>query len=234
MPRSYTARTDIGKITSIAAVLKKLRLLDQQLSHGKLSGFVTFNKAYYVVTSVIKEASDNNYFNNPAFIEKFCVCFAQYYFQAVNDSLDANPRLPAAWAKMLRPTKRNTMPNFVLLLMGANAHINHDLPLALLELMDNEKTDDLLKDIVRVDKLLMKSGGDILIVFDEPGKLSNFIKRRCKFLYLRPVMYMVLYWRVMAWRKYRSMRKSGLEGGNFETRSRKIANRFLRLGSYLN
>lgn len=233
MPLSDQASPDIAKITSIEAVLQKLRALDRQLIDNHLSEYIPFNKAYYVVTMAIKKASDDNYFDNQAFIEKFSVCFAVYYFQAVNDCLDSQPGLATAWMKMRQSVNHKVTPNFILLLMGANAHINHDLPLALLDVMDQQKTDELLKDIVRIDQLLTKSCNDILATFDETGRLADFIKRHLKFLYLRPVMYMVLYWRFRAWRACRAMQKGHSAGNGFKKRSAKTAKRLLRLGNYL-
>lgn len=235
MPDTDSARTDIARITSIQSVLDRLKRLDKQLRRSGLDEFIAFNKAYYVVTHAIKEASASRYFEHPALMEEFSVCFAQYYFQAVNDTLDASPQLAAAWLKIRRPPRRRPVgPNFISLLMGANAHINHDLPLALLKVIDRQKTDDLLEDIAKIDRLLMRSGTDILSAFDEPGKLPGFIKRRCKFLYLRPVMYMILYWRIVAWRNYESMKKDHSQDSRLKIRSARIADRLLVMGDYLN
>lgn len=88
---------DIAKITSFKTVLAELHILDTQLSRNKLNQSITFNKAYYIVTSAIKEAAEDNYFENPIFIEKFSVCFAKYYFQAVNDTVCKRSALATAW-----------------------------------------------------------------------------------------------------------------------------------------
>lgn len=224
---------DITKITSFKTVLTELRILDKQLSHSHLSQFITFNKAYYVVTSAIKEAAEADYFENPIFIEKFTACFAQYYFQAINDTVSEPSKLPAAWAKMNNTTKLKSVPVFIPLLLGANAHINHDLPLVLVKLMDKERTDGLLRDVRKVDKLLMKSGRQIIGTFDESTKLLDFIKRRFQSLYYRPTMYMILYWRVIAWRNYKAIKRDGIAEHGYKTRSVKIANGFLKLGSFL-
>ena len=117
--------------------------------------------------------------------------------------------------------------------MGANAHINHDLPLALAKLMGTEKTDDLLRDVLKIDKLLMKSGRKIIATFDEPHKFLDFLKRRFQFLYYRPAMYTILYWRIGAWRRYKLIKNSGRETSGDPSKSIKIANRLLKLGKYL-
>src|SRR4029077_15981753 len=98
-------------------------------------------------------------------------------------------------------------PQFVLLLMGANAHINHDLPLTLHQLVGNQRGNGLLNDVLKIDKLLMKSGKLILAEFEEPNKKINFLKRHLVFLYYRPTMYIILYWRIKAWHNYRRIKK---------------------------
>lgn len=133
----------------------------------------------------------------------------------------------------MNSTALKSVPAFIPLLMGANAHINHDLPLALVKLMGREKTDDLLQDVLKIDTLLMKSGRQIIVTFDEPTKLLDIIKRRLQFLYYRPTMYIILYWRVIAWRNYKAIKRNGVKKHDYKTRSTKIANRFLKLGGYL-
>jgi hypothetical protein len=233
MPQPDLISVDIAKITSFNTVLTELRTLDTQLSPSKLSQFIVFNKAYSVVTNAIKEAAEDNYFENPIFIEKFTVCFAQFYFLAINDTVAEKPELTVAWAKMNDAKRRSSTPAFILLLMGANAHINHDLSLALVKLMDKEKTDDLLQDVLKIDKLLMKSGRQIITTFNEPNRSLDVIKRRLQFLYYRPTMYMILYWRVKAWRDYKAIRNVGAEKASYKARSIKIANRLSKLGVYL-
>jgi hypothetical protein len=195
--------------------------------------FIVFNDAYFVVTSAIKDASDKGYFKNSEFIEKFTVCFAQYYFQAVNYTVTNDSRLPPAWSSVNMASGRTTTPNFVFLLMGANAHINSDLPLALLKLMGKKSAGELAKDVLKIDKILMKSGREILGMFEESNKLLDWLKRHFIFLYYRPVMYMVLYWRIKAWRSFKSISKHGAAGSGYTKSSIKIARRFLLLSRLL-
>lgn len=226
-------RIDIARITSFRTVLAEFRALDGRLRRHGLDHYVTFNTAYTIVTNEIMNAAADNYFDDPEFIERFTVCFAHYYFEAINDTLSDASTLPSAWAKMNRTAHLKSVPVFIPLLMGANAHINHDLPLALVKFMDDQKTDNMLKDVRKVDKLLMKSGRQIIDTFDEPIALFDIIKRRFQFLYYLPIMYMILFWRVVAWRNYRIIRRHGVEKQNHAVRSVKIADRFLRLGSML-
>ncbi len=225
-------KIDISLIASFDGVLRELKALEEQLPQSDLSRFIVFNTAYTIVTDAIKDAADNNYFDKPVFIEQFTICFASYYFQAVNDIASGSSGLPPAWAKMYGAAKTDSVPVFVVLLMGANAHINHDLPLALACYI-SKNADYSLRDARRVDKLLIKSGKQIIPTFNESNKLLNTMKRRFRVLYYRPVMYVVLFWRIIAWRSYVKIKRNNETKDSHNRRSLTIANRLLKLGNYL-
>lgn len=232
--RSATTHVNIHKVTSFDTVLSALTKLKLTLSKDRLDQFLLFNDAYLVITTAIKNAADHNYFGNPVFIEKFTVNFAHYYFRAVNETISGSSDLPAAWKTVNEAAKNTASPKFIFLLMGANAHINHDLPLALLQTMNKEEADDLIKDILKIDKLLMKSGREIIALFSESNNALDFLKRRFIFIYYRPTMYMILYWRVKAWRNYKSIKKVGVSNSSYQVSSINISNRFLKLAKLFN
>jgi len=223
------ATTDI---TSFEDILVRLRELDATLANKRLPQFLVFNTAYVVVTDVIKKAVDNGQLTNPTFVEAFSACFARFYFQAVAQTARNDVQLPPAWSR-LNKAHDASAPAFILLLMGANAHINYDLPLALAELATQKEASELVGDVIKIDKLLMRSGREILGLFEEHNTLINMLKRRFVFLYYRPVMYMILYWRVRAWHSYKQINEHGVAGSNYAKRSDRIARRFLRLGALL-
>ena len=232
MPQTDRLHIDTTELTSFEAVLAELDRLDGQLRRQQFDQFIVFNKAYSVVTDAIKTAAEGGYFKNPKFIEAFSAAFAQYYFQAINDTVAGNPELPIAWAKVNQTADRK-VPAFIPLLMGANAHINHDLPLTLLELMNGQKTDELLRDVLKIDKLLMGAGREIVKTFEEPNKRLDFLRRRLQFLYYRPIMYLILSWRIGAWRSYKVIKKNGRDASRYEKKSIKTADRLLKLGQLL-
>jgi len=226
-------KINIDKITSFKTILLELEKLDKVLSRRELYQFQLFNQAYTVVTKNIKKSAKNNYFKNPKFIEKFTVCFSHYYFRAVNETMQKNSNIPPAWKALNVTAKNKHTPQFIYLLMGANAHINNDLPLALNELMGKLKAEDLLKDVLKIDKLLMMSGREIISAFEESNKILDFLKRNSVFLYYRPVMYLVLFWRVKAWRNYRSIKRAGAISNHYQDASIRIAYRLQTMAKLL-
>ena len=231
---STGAYVNTRNITSFSSILSELTKLESRLPSSKLDQFLVFNKAYLLITKSLMQASEKDYFYNPKFVEDFTVCFAAHYFQAINDTVIGSNKLPTAWAILNKTAKYKSTPNFIYLLMGANAHINNDLPITMLKMIDKKKADELLKDVLKVDRVLMKSGREIIHSFKEDRRSLDFLKRNFVFIYYRPVMYMILYWRIKAWGSYMSIRKQSPIGNNYEKKSIHIANRFSKLAKYLN
>lgn len=224
---------DIQVIDSFQDIITALKELETELSTNPLPQFILFNKAYLIVTHAIQEAAGNDYFDKPEFIEKFTSCFAKYYFSAVNQTISKDSKLPFAWDAVTKALSFRTAPRFIYLMMGANAHINHDLPLALNELMNKEKEEGLLKDVLKIDKILMRSGREIIGIFDESSRVLNFLKKHLIFTYYRPAMYTILYWRIRAWRNYRSIKSNGIKNSGYTKFSVKISHRLIRLAKLL-
>lgn len=229
--RTTAVTIDVSKITCTQDVIKELGVLTDSLRGSDFRHLVVFNNAYLTVTETISKASQAKRFNNPEFIERFSVSFATYYFQAINMYFRGDPSLAPAWVRTIQPEHVKGRPLFVSLLMGANAHINYDLPLALADTIKNRGNNNFLKDISTIDRLLIKSGKQIVGEFEEPNPFVSFVKTKCRFLYFRPIMWMVLYWRVMAWRQYRSFKKNGIRVDQLSQRSTKIANKLMRVGA---
>lgn len=224
---------NIEAIDSFADILLALEKLENVLMQHELRQFYLFNQAYKVVTSKIKTSVEQQYFKNPKFIEAFTVCFSQYYFRAVNETLQNTANIPPAWAILNKTAARKRTPEFIYLLLGANAHINNDLPLALNELISSANTTDLLDDVLKVDNLLMVSGRIIIGLFKEQNKVLDYLKRTFIFLYYRPVMYLILFWRVRAWRSYKSIKKDGLLHSTYQKGSVRTAHRLQKLAGLI-
>jgi hypothetical protein len=217
-------RIPVNTITTVPQVLKTLRELNVLLKNNDLEQWQLFNQAYIIVTEAVDQAAGADYFTNQAFVAKFSVCFAKYYFRAVNDELQHSKTTVVAWHKL---TELTGSPSSIHLLMGANAHINRDLPLALAEALAGEESKELFEDVRKVDKLLMQSGEHIIDSFEEPGRIAHYVQRHLRFLYYRPIMGIILVWRISAWQNYKKILAG--KGGNQEARSTTIANRLLGL-----
>jgi hypothetical protein len=224
---------DTSQITTMKDVEDTLLDLDGRLAAEHLTQFLLFNRAYRIVTHLIQQGIQERHFDNPVFIEKFIVQFAGYYFAAVNDTTRSSPALSAPWSKLNEYAKNPSAPIFISLMLSANAHINNDLPQVLRTMMKDEDVEGMLKDIIKLDHLLMKSGKQIIVAFDERNTFLNTLKNRLQFTYYRPAMYTILYWRVKAWTNFKALKDDAAVMPSITNRSIKIANRLLGLSSIL-
>lgn len=117
-----------------------------------------FNRIYLQVTEMVRDRlSTGGVFVDDAFMADLDVRFAQLWFQAY----DATDRVPRAWAPLFEARAHPGVLPIQFALAGMNAHIEHDLPLAVVTTCaahrrhpgspgvreDYEKINDLLADV---------------------------------------------------------------------------------------
>jgi hypothetical protein len=90
-------------------------------------GIACFTRLYLAVTRGVQERLDGVAFADPAFLAQLDVRFADLFFGAV----DAAAHTPAAWAPLFEARDRKGVAPLQFALAGMNAHINRDLPVAL-------------------------------------------------------------------------------------------------------
>ena len=112
---------------TIDDVLERMDAIDRALPAE--DGIATFNRMYHQVTKLVDEAVDTRLFLAGEFLGRLDVHFANLYFEAYAASLDGT-EIPRAWAPLFKArVKPDTMP-IQFAFAGMNAHISHDLPLA--------------------------------------------------------------------------------------------------------
>ena len=135
-----------------------------------------FLRAYYITTRNIKRAIDQQEdFDNPIFFEPDWIRmlsgkFASLYFASLN-TFDRGPQEERAWkvAHGMATDKRTSVVQD--LLLGINAHINYDLPVALYRnLMEYNDGPDIISlakrkfDHDQVNNILIRSFDEISVV----------------------------------------------------------------------
>jgi len=73
------------------------------------------------------------FFADTAFLERLDVVFANIYFDAVNAVVEQPTKLPAAWAPLIQCRSDPRIYSIQFAIAGMNAHINHDLPIAVVQ-----------------------------------------------------------------------------------------------------
>lgn len=93
-------------------------------------GLACFNHMYLGVTRQVETDVSQSFFADPAFLTCLDVVFANEYLDAVN-ALTVQPHnLPKVWAPLLENRGNTAIEPIQFALAGMNAHINNDLPRA--------------------------------------------------------------------------------------------------------
>jgi hypothetical protein len=142
--------------TTVNDVIARMQAIAARVPAGDGAG--VFNRMYLRVTEMVQDhLTTGGVFCDDAFMADLDVRFAALWFAAY----DASDNVPRAWAPLFAArTRRGVLP-IQFALAGANAHIEHDLPLAVVATCiahgrtptsrgvreDYEKVNDLLADV---------------------------------------------------------------------------------------
>jgi Family of unknown function (DUF5995) len=128
---SGSATTPTGAVTTVAEAIARMQQIDSALPAA--DGVACFNRMYLEVTEAVDERIGQGFFADPAFMTRLDVVFANLYFAAVDAMSGPAASVPAAWAPLIEARSRPGIFAVQFALAGMNAHINHDLPIALVQ-----------------------------------------------------------------------------------------------------
>jgi hypothetical protein len=114
---------------SISDVLAAMESIDNLCVPG--DGLRWFNWLYLQVTQAVENRVAGGGFNNPAWLSDLDVQFATLYFTALHANL-SGASCPGCWSAMFSIRNQADIARIQFALAGMNAHINHDLPLAII------------------------------------------------------------------------------------------------------
>jgi Family of unknown function (DUF5995) len=139
--------TELRRPATIDEVIAQMVHLDANLDAN--DGLKWFNLLYLNVTRAVKVAPPTGGWADPDWLTRLDVIFADFYFQALDSAGVVQytpgasrvpsspmtgpvvPKVPSAWAALLAARNATGVDRIQFALAGMNAHINHDLPLAL-------------------------------------------------------------------------------------------------------
>ena len=113
------------------SVLANLEALEGAL--GERDGLRWFTRLYSAMTEELAEQASMEVFKDPTFLEQLDCNFAELYFDAIAARLREPGSEPRAWTPLFEARNDARVSPLQFALAGANAHINHDLPLALVQ-----------------------------------------------------------------------------------------------------
>lgn len=114
-----------GQLTSVEEVVTQLHAIESRLRPP--DGVAEFNRMYLRVTELVLARIGSGAFSRPDFMVRLDAVFAGLYLEQVSASTVAPDK---AWAPLFEGRALACQP-IQFALAGMNAHINHDLPVAL-------------------------------------------------------------------------------------------------------
>ncbi|MEV5341868.1 DUF5995 family protein [Streptomyces sp. NPDC052773] len=116
--------------TPVDAVVARMRALDAALPPR--DGLAVFNRVYLAVTEAVDQRIDAGRFRDPRAAVTLDVRFAERYLAAV-DAVAEERRPPACWRPLFQFRRHPGVRPLQFALAGINAHIGHDLALAVVD-----------------------------------------------------------------------------------------------------
>jgi hypothetical protein len=124
---------------AVSRVVSRLGDVEGGLPAG--DGVREFSQVYRRVTELVGEQlGENTRFRDPAFVEHLDVVFAELFFEAEAASQNTG-EVSKAWEPLMAARKRPGVQPIQHVLAGMNAHINHDLALAVVQTCDEMSRD---------------------------------------------------------------------------------------------
>ncbi|OWA01593.1 hypothetical protein B9W62_31910 [Streptomyces sp. CS113] len=115
---------------TVATVLSRMRALDAALPAR--DGVAVFNRVYLAVTETVALHIDGGRFADASAATALDVRFAERYLAAV-DAAEEDRRPPACWRPLFQLRRHPGVRPLQFALAGINAHIGHDLALAVVD-----------------------------------------------------------------------------------------------------
>jgi len=149
---------------TVASVISRLEAILEPLPRN--DGLACFTRLYLEVTKGVQAQLAGTTFAHPELLARLDVRFAGLFFAAVDASASASGAPPRAWAPLLAARSEKKIAPIQFALAGMNAHINRDLPVALVETFEEsrlELTDDspVHADYLRVNALLARVEAEV-------------------------------------------------------------------------
>lgn len=160
----------VDRVASIADVVSHLEAIESALPAG--DGVACFNRMYLEVTREVGAQVGQGTFADGDFVTHLDVVFAGYYFAAVDAMSGPESTWPEAWRPLLTARGTPGIEPIQFALAGMNAHINHDLPLAVVrtcaDLGTSPSEGTHHSDYQRVDALLDAAEQSVRESFEPP------------------------------------------------------------------
>ena len=160
-------------VTSVAGAITCMEAIAATLPAA--DGLACFNRMYLDVTRQVNSQLGQGFFADPAFMTHLDVAFANLYFAAAG-AADDPAAVPLAWRPLAEQRATAGIEPVQFALAGMNAHINHDLPLAMVStctaLATSPQAGAHFADYQKVDQLLDAAEQSVRQSFESAPELA--------------------------------------------------------------
>jgi len=160
-------------VTSVPGAIARMEAIGAALEAA--DGLACFNRMYLDVTRQVNSELGQGFFADPAFMTQLDVAFANLYFAAA-DAADTPASVPLAWRPLAEQRATAGIEPVQFALAGMNAHINHDLPIAVVStctaLATAPEAGPHFADYQKVDQLLDAAEQSIRQSFESAPELA--------------------------------------------------------------
>ncbi len=118
-------------LANIAQVIQIMQNLDAMLPSS--DGLKWFNQLYLHVTQAVYQKPPSGGWEDQPWLTRLDINFGKLYFDALANSCIDQTKVPRAWMALFEVRDNENIERVQFALAGINAHINHDLPLALVQ-----------------------------------------------------------------------------------------------------
>jgi hypothetical protein len=129
----------VDGVRAISALLERMDALVAELEADRSPGRY-FLSTYTRTTRAVAAALEDGRFEDPAWVEEWDVVFADLYLDALRAYRADPASAPRPWRVAFAADPE--LPPIAHVLLGINAHINYDLPQALIAVIPPEDMDD--------------------------------------------------------------------------------------------
>jgi hypothetical protein len=160
-------------VSTVAEVIARMEAIGTALPAA--DGLACFNRMYLGVTQQVNATLDQGFYADTAFMTQLDVTFAGLYFSAADAAGDP-AAVPLAWRPLMEQRANAGIEPVQFALAGMNAHINHDLPLAVVatcaDLGTSPETGAHFADYQKVDQLLDAAEQSVRESFESAPELA--------------------------------------------------------------
>jgi hypothetical protein len=160
-------------VASVAGAIARMEAIEAALPAA--DGLACFNRMYLDVTRQVNSQLGQGFFADPAFMTQLDVTFANLYLAAADTASTAGA-VPLAWRPLVARRAVTGIEPVQFALAGMNAHINHDLPVAMVStftaLATAPDAAPHYADYQKVDQLLDAAEQSIRQSFEDAAELA--------------------------------------------------------------